>query len=101
MFREQRIITLLLQQLHPVFLEVVNESNRHHVPQGSETHFKVIMAANQFKGLSLIDRHRMVNDLLATEFTLGLHALSLHLYSPDEQKPSTKSPGCRDGYRHG
>lgn len=28
-------------QLQPVFLDIVNESFKHSVPKGSETHFKV------------------------------------------------------------
>ncbi|KXK36881.1 MAG: BolA-like protein, partial [Nitrosomonas europaea] len=30
-----------LQSLQPQFLEVINESYRHAVPEGSESHFKV------------------------------------------------------------
>lgn len=101
MTREQRIIALLSEHLQPVFLEVLNESNNHHVPAGSETHFKITMAAAKFRELSLVERHRLINTLLAKEFKQGLHALSLHLYTPEEQKPSPQSPACRDGYRHG
>lgn len=105
MSRQQRITDLLSQQLQPSFLDIINESNRHHVPAGSETHFKITATSSQFQGLSLLDRHRLINKLLADELNQGLHALSLHLYTKEEwdakgfQAP--QSPACRDGYRHG
>jgi BolA protein len=32
----------------PLHLEVINESNRHHVPPNSETHFKVVVVSDKF-----------------------------------------------------
>ena len=32
-----------------------------------ETHFNVILVSDNFEGVSLIDRHRMVNELLKEE----------------------------------
>ncbi|QRN03244.1 BolA/IbaG family iron-sulfur metabolism protein [Legionella sp. MW5194] len=105
MSRKQRIEDLLMSQLAPVHLSVENESHRHHVPEGAETHFKVIAVSDQFTSLNRVARHRLLNRLLADELQTGLHALSLHLYTPAEwQEKEGKvmnSPACRDGYRHG
>lgn len=82
----------------------MDESKSHHVPDGAETHFKVSVVAEKFTGLAKIARHRLMNNLLAEEFNTGLHALSLHLYTPEEWQASggiPRSPACRDGYRHG
>jgi len=38
---QQAIEAKLKEKLSPLFLEVVNESYKHAVPKGSETHFKV------------------------------------------------------------
>ncbi len=38
---EERIRTRLESDLQPVHYELVNESYKHSVPKGSETHFKV------------------------------------------------------------
>jgi len=73
-----------LQALAPAFLEVENESHRHNVPQGSETHFKVTLVSDQFKDKSLVARHRMVNELVAEQLAGEVHALSLHTKTPDE-----------------
>lgn len=105
MSRKQRIKQIITDELHPTLLDVEDESNRHHVPQGAETHFKLSIVSLKFKNLTKLARHRMINTLLAEELNSGLHALSLHLYTPEEwQDPNradTKSPACRDGYRHG
>lgn len=82
--RSARMQALLEQQLTPVWLELLNESSKHRVPDGSESHFKLTLVSSQFTGLSRIERHRLVNQLFNTERETGLHALSLHLYSPEE-----------------
>ena len=74
--------------LLPERLDIVDESDQHagHVgahPAG-ETHFRVTIVADTFAGLSRIERHRKVNDLLAGELAGTLHALSLKTLTPDE-----------------
>ena len=36
-------------------LQVINESAKHNVPPGSESHFKVVMVASSFDGRRLLD----------------------------------------------
>ena len=104
MTREQRMHDVLSIELHPDPLIIDDESNKHNVPVGAETHFKIIAVSDQFNSLSRIQRHRLVNQLLNKEFNLGLHALSLHLYTPKEWLEQTRnvpaSPACRDGKRY-
>lgn len=102
MNRSQRIHAVLVENIHPLILEIINESNRHHVPEGSETHFKLIIVSADFEEQSRIQRHRIIHKLLAAELQQDLHALSLFLYTPEEWQNSGKtvptSPACRDGY---
>lgn len=103
MSRKVRIEKALDEQFTPIYLTVTDESTNHHVPQGAETHFNITVVSTKFIGLNRVARHRLVNHLLAKEFDLGLHALSMHLYTPDEwNKNQTvpKSPACRDGYKN-
>jgi BolA family transcriptional regulator, general stress-responsive regulator len=89
-----------LQDLHPVHLEVINESHMHNVPEGSESHFKVLVVTEEFVGKNLIARHRRVNGLLADELQASIHALSLHAKTPDEWFASNAikdSPECLGG----
>ena len=66
----------------PVHLEVVNESQKHNVPSGSESHFKITIVSGLFEGKSPVARHRMVNKVLAEELANQIHALSLKLLTP-------------------
>lgn len=102
MSRSQRLHDALFNALTPDLITINNESHRHHVPKNAQTHFKIVMVCRQFEGLSLIARHRLVNNKIKNEFEMGLHALSLHLYSPSEwqshSKPLAPSPSCLDGF---
>ena len=65
-------------------LEVMDESHGHSVPDGSESHFKIVAVSEEFEGKRLIQRHRMINELLESEFAGGMHALAIHVYTADE-----------------
>ena len=72
----------------PESLEVVDESHLHkghagHRPEG-ETHYRVYIVSDSFRGKSRVERHRMVNGALDREFAAGLHALSIHASAPGE-----------------
>jgi len=99
----QAAIALKLNDaLTPDHLEVINESRNHSVPEGSESHFKVVIASPQFLGKSLVQRHRMVYQILDHELKNGVHALALHTYTPEEwtQSQAPKSPPCLGGSQH-
>ncbi|HHT0593609.1 TPA: BolA family protein [Legionella anisa] len=102
MSRKTRIEELINQNLLPAFLNVEDESSNHHVPEGAQTHFKITLVSSRFIGLSRIARHRLLNQLLKEEFELGLHALSMHLFNPDEwenrNKAVLQSPLCKGGF---
>lgn len=79
--------------LSPSHLEVVDESHQHvghagHKP-GGETHFRVYIVSELFKGKSRIDRHRMINEILKDELAGPIHALALHT-SSEEDGESTR-----------
>ncbi|KGP62738.1 regulator of murein genes BolA [Legionella norrlandica] len=104
MSRKQRIEEKLISELSPVFLTVEDESINHHVPKDAETHFRIIAVSKCFNDLTRVNRHKLVNRLMKEEFNLGLHALSMHLYTSEEwctqQSSLLKSPVCRDGYKN-
>ena len=93
----------LATRFAPIHLDVVNESGNHHVPPGSETHFKVTLVSERFAGQRLIARHRLVNEALAAELAGGVHALAIHTYTVDEwrirQASAPASPDCAGGSR--
>ena len=72
----------------PESLDVMDESHLHeghmgHRP-GGETHFRVYIVSKAFEGKTRVDRHRMINSLLAQELQGQVHALALHAYAPGE-----------------
>ncbi len=101
MNRKQRIEEKLKDSLSPIMhLDIVDESYMHSVPQGSESHFKVLVVSEAFEEISMIDRHRQLNQLLADEFKRGLHALTLHTWTPEEwhaKGGAPESPPCLGG----
>lgn len=98
---KDRIEEKLARAFDPAHLEVVNESGNHNVPDGSETHFKVVIVSEAFEGQRLINRHRRVNETLARELAGGVHALAIHTYTAaDWQKRfgnAPMSPPCLGG----
>ena len=74
----------LVAALTPARLEVVDESHKHSVPPGSESHFSVVVVSDRFNGASRLNRHRMVNDILRAELADTVHALSVQAFTIDE-----------------
>ena len=99
MLRKKRLHHALSKALLPVSLIIDDESGNHGRP-GVETHFTVLAVSEKFQKLTRIARHRMVNALVTDEFNTGLHALSLHLYTPEEWekrgKPTPAAPPCHN-----
>eukprot|EP01098_Paradermamoeba_levis_P007817 TRINITY_DN3255_c0_g1_i1.p1 TRINITY_DN3255_c0_g1~~TRINITY_DN3255_c0_g1_i1.p1 ORF type:complete len:180 (+),score=28.14 TRINITY_DN3255_c0_g1_i1:48-587(+) len=91
----------LTEKFNPVHLEVVNESYKHSVPKGSETHFKVVVVSDKFEGLSLVEQHRAVNSTLADELKNGVHALSIQSKTPAKWIATggkvAETPNCLGG----
>jgi len=91
----------LTKALSPLHLEVINESSNHNVPEGSESHFKIIMVSEAFDGKMLIARHREVNKVLKDELEGKIHALALHTYTAKEWSEvsgnAPMSPPCLGG----
>ena len=81
---QETIWDKLTEGLDPLHLSVDNESENHNVPSGSESHFKVVIVADCFEDHPLVQRHRMVNELLITELRESVHALSLHTYTSED-----------------
>lgn len=98
---KERIEEKLADEFDPEHLEVVNESGNHNVPDGSETHFKVVIVSESFAGERLIARHRRVNEALATELAGPVHALAIHTYTAEDWRKrfgdAPMSPPCLGG----
>jgi BolA protein len=84
------ITNKLREAFTPESLDVTDESHLHeghagHRP-GGETHFRVYIVSPAFQGKSRIERHRMINAVLASELAGSVHALALKAEAPGEAR---------------
>jgi BolA protein len=78
----------LTEAFAPESLRVEDESHLHaghagHRP-GGQTHYRIYIVSESFRGKSRVDRHRSINAVLAQELADGLHALAIHAAAPGE-----------------
>jgi len=88
MTMRETIINKLSEAFTPESLEVQDESHLHeghagHRP-GGESHFRLYIVSDAFKGKSRVERHRMINAALAGELAGSVHALAIHAQAPGE-----------------
>ena len=83
---------IISKKLHDAFvpdsLDVIDESHLHeghagHRP-GGETHFRVNIVSPSFEGKSRVERHRMINAVLAAELAGSVHALAMKVQTKTE-----------------
>lgn len=99
MTMQSTITNKIQDSMQPLHLEVENESYMHNVPEGSESHFKILVVSEQFDGQMLIKRHRLINQILSDELK-QIHAMALHTMTPDEwaeKGAAPESPPCQGG----
>lgn len=85
-----RIRTKLTGALNPAQFELVDESSHHAGHAGmqglaaQETHFRLTVVAEAFRGMPRVQRQREIYRLLAEEFADGMHALAVTAKAPGE-----------------
>jgi BolA protein len=85
---KSRIEEKLQGAFHPESLQIIDESHLHagHAgarPEG-ETHFRVTLVSPAFAGKGRVERHRMVNKVLAEELAGPVHALAVNASAPGD-----------------
>ena len=75
--------TIEKSYLKPYHVELINESYKHNgYKPGKETHLQLIVVTHAFESMSMIERHRRLNDLVKDIVKEHkIHALSL--YTPN------------------
>ena len=84
----------------PTHIEVTDESYMHDVPEGAESHFRVLVVSERFAGKSAVQRHQAVYAALADEVKNHIHALGLQTMTPaewDDDQARNESPECLGG----
>ncbi len=76
-----------LQVLHPLALDLVDESALHAGHAGAASgggHYRLHLVSARFAGLSRVARHRLVYDALDSLMRREVHALAMTLVAPGE-----------------
>lgn len=87
-----RIQAKLAEALNPGHVDLVDESAMHagHAAMkglaAGETHFRLTVVAEAFRGLPRVQRQRLVYRILAEELAGPVHALAVTAITPEEQK---------------
>jgi BolA protein len=85
---KDEITRKLTDAFTPSSLTVLDESDQHlghgGWREGGETHFRIEVVSERFAGKGRVERHRMVNAVLADELAGRVHALAVSARAPGE-----------------
>ena len=57
---ESQIISTLSSSMNLSSLKIINESFMHNVPDGSESHFKIVVVTDDFNNIPILQRHKLI-----------------------------------------
>lgn len=74
--------------LEAVYVEVIDESWKHagHAAATGGGHYILRVASEKFEGVSLVNRNRMVFEILKEEMKEDIHGFIVKALTPDEWK---------------
>lgn len=79
----------LKENLKVIFFDLKDDSYLHvnHNKEAKEgsTHFSLTIAAREFDEINLLDRHKIINQILKDEFEI-IHALKIKAYNAKEYR---------------
>lgn len=99
MNQQEKIEALLKAAFQTSYFEISNESYKHNVPKGSESHFKAVIVSEHFAGKRMVQRHQLVYAAMGGVMQ-EIHALALHTFTAEEwavKGEAEASPKCRGG----
>lgn len=85
--RRERLAGRLKDGLGPDHLEVIDDSHHHAGHAGAADgrgHFTVLIVSQRFAGLSTLERHKLVYQVVGDMMTTDVHALSIQALAPGE-----------------
>ena len=86
------IDSALRSALGPVSLTIEDESHLHAGHAGAKTgmgHFHVVVVAEAFEGLRMLQRHRLIYDAVGNLMNTDIHALRIDAKASSELQIST------------
>lgn len=88
---KEKLELIMREKLFATHVEIQDESWKHagHAAAGGGGHFQMIVVSNQFEGVNLINRNRLVFDTLKEMMQNEIHALSIRAKTPEEWTDSS------------
>ena len=83
--REERLRQTLMVRFAPVKLSIEDESHQHagHAgAAGGQSHYRVRIVSEAFRGLSPVERHRLVYAAVDEMLKTDIHALAIEALPP-------------------
>ena len=84
----EQVIRERLAALHPVSMELHDESGQHAghagARPGESTHWQLTIVSEAFRGKSAVARHRMVYEALGDLMKRDIHALRIEAFAPEQ-----------------
>ena len=83
----ENIRTKLTNALNPDLLDIIDQSAQHAGHEGAASgggHYTIHIVSDKFEGKSLIQRHRMIYDVMGDDMEHEIHALSIKSQTPEE-----------------
>ena len=74
-----------LQVLDPIHLEVIDESHLHIGHAGAQSgmsHIRIKVSSHQFSGLTRLQQHQKIYQILGTMMTTDFHAVAIEITPP-------------------
>ncbi len=93
---KEKIEKKITAALSPVHLTIIDETWKHAGHSGAvpgKGHFILYAVSQQFEGISLLNRNRIVFDILKAEVGSEIHALTIRAQTPSEWESEKKNRG--------
>ena len=100
---QTQIEAKLMAAFEPERLRIDNDSKRHAGP-ATDSHYRIIVVAAAFDGVSRVQRQRLVYGCLSDELAGPVHAIQMKCMTPAEYEAADgevtlKAPPCGGGHR--
>ena len=85
---KSKIYDLIKENINLIKIDIIDNSYKHvhHKKDTSGGHFKILVVSDNFKNHTLIDRHKLIYEILGKLMKVEIHALSMQTLTEEEFK---------------
>ena len=83
---KSKIYDLIFNKLNVSKIDLVDESYKHigHNKDTNGGHFKLLVVSDDFQNMKLLDRHKLIYNILEKMIKVDIHALSIRAFTKQE-----------------